>query len=162
MLWAVSRAPLATLQAYKRRMSWTFPWASSAGGDFNFDFNVSFTEKQQREGAEYNFRHEAPTSDVFRWRAGQEGGGDSAEDKLAAMSGIDAPTYHRERPGIRAFACEDGVVYHTYSTYGRGVDAIWAMYPWFDRAPKGRNESGGPWWQRHDEYDKAENSGRMG
>ncbi len=155
MLWAVSRAPLATLQAYKRRMGWTFPWASSAGGDFNFDFNVSFTEKQQREGAEYNFRHEAPTSDVFRWRAGQEGGGDSAEDKLAAMSGIDAPTYHRERPGMSAFAREDGVVYHTYSTYGRGVDAIWAMYRWFDRAPKGRNESGGPWWQRHDEYDKG-------
>ena len=155
MLWAVSRAPLPTLQAYKRRMGWTFPWASSAGGNFNFDFNVSFTEKQQREGAEYNFRHEAPTSDVFRWRAGQEGGGDSAEDKLAAMSGIDAPTYHRERPGMSAFAREDGVVYHTYSTYGRGVDAIWAMYPWFDRAPKGRNESGGPWWQRHDEYDKG-------
>ena len=98
MLWAVSRAPLAKLQAYKRRMGWTFPWASSFGSDFNFDFNVSFTEEQQRKGDfEYNFRREAPTSDVFRWRAGQEGGGDSAEAKFAAMSGTDVPMYHRER-----------------------------------------------------------------
>jgi predicted dithiol-disulfide oxidoreductase (DUF899 family) len=154
-LWAISRAPLTTLQAYKRRMGWTFPWASSAAGDFNFDFNVSFTQEQQREGTlEYNFRREAPESDVFRWRADKEGGGDSAEDKFAAMSGVDAPTYHRDRPGMSAFALENGVVYHTYSTYGRGVDAIWGMYPWLDRAPKGRNESGGPWWRRHDEYDK--------
>jgi predicted dithiol-disulfide oxidoreductase (DUF899 family) len=89
MLWAVSRAPLATLQAYKRRMGWSFPWASSHAGDFNFDFNASFTEEQQRQGAvEYNYRREAPTSDVFRWRAGQEGGGDSAEATFAAMSGV--------------------------------------------------------------------------
>jgi predicted dithiol-disulfide oxidoreductase (DUF899 family) len=153
-LWAVSRAPLAKLQAYKKRMGWTFPWASSADADFNFDFKVSFTEQQQREGAEYNFRREGPQSNVFRWRDGQEGGGDSAEDQLAAMSGVDAPTYHRERPGMSAFVLENGVVYHTYSTYGRGVDAVWGMYPWLDRAPKGRNESGGPWWRRHDEYDK--------
>jgi predicted dithiol-disulfide oxidoreductase (DUF899 family) len=153
-LWAISRAPLTTLQAYKRRMRWTFPWASSAAGDFNFDFNVSFTEEQQREGTvEYNFRREAPESDVFQFRP-EDGGGDSAEDKLAAMSGVDAPTYHRDQPGMSAFALENGVVYHTYSTYGRGVDALWGMYPWLDRAPKGRNESGGPWWRRHDEYDK--------
>ena len=63
MLSAVSRAPLAKLLAYKRRMGWTFPWASSLGGDFNFDFNVSFTEEQQREGGlEYNYRREPPTS----------------------------------------------------------------------------------------------------
>jgi predicted dithiol-disulfide oxidoreductase (DUF899 family) len=154
MLWAVSRAPLATLQAYKRRMGWTFPWASSGGGDFNVDFNVSFTEAQQREGAvEYNFRREAPTSDVFRWRAGEEGGGEGAEAEFAAMSGVDVPTYHRERPGLSAFAREDGVVYHTYSAYARGLDGLWGMYQWLDRAPKGRNETG-VWWRRHDEYDQ--------
>jgi predicted dithiol-disulfide oxidoreductase (DUF899 family) len=151
-LWAASRAPLAKLQAYKQRMGWTFPWASSAGSDFNFDFNISFTEQQQREGTmNYNYRLEPATSDVFRWRAGEEGGGDSAEARFAAMSGTDVPTYHRDRPGMSAFVREDGVVYHTYSTYGRGVDAIWGMYPWLDRAPKGRNETG-PWWRRHDEY----------
>jgi predicted dithiol-disulfide oxidoreductase (DUF899 family) len=83
MLWAVSRAPLAKLQAYKQRMGWTFPWASSVGGDFNFDFNVSFTEEQQRqEGIEYNYRREA----AFEWRAGQEGGGEGAEAKLYRLS----------------------------------------------------------------------------
>jgi predicted dithiol-disulfide oxidoreductase (DUF899 family) len=154
MLWAVSRAPLAKLQAYKRRMGWTFPWASSFGSDFNSDFNVWFTEEQQREGGlDYNYRREAPMSDVFRWRAGQEGGGDPAEAKFAAMCGTDAPAYHRDRPGMSAFALEDGVVYHTYSTYARGVDSLWGMYQWLDRAPKGRNETS-PWWRRHDEYDK--------
>jgi predicted dithiol-disulfide oxidoreductase (DUF899 family) len=156
-LWAISRAPLARLQAYKRRMGWTFPWASCAGNEFNFDFNVSFTEEQQRDGTlQYNFRREEPASDSFRWRADKEGGGDSAEDKLSAMSGVDAPTYHRDRPGMSAFVLDDGVVYHTYSAYARGFDAMWGMYPWLDRAPKGRNESGGPWWCRHDEYDKRE------
>jgi predicted dithiol-disulfide oxidoreductase (DUF899 family) len=154
MLWAVSRAPLAKLQAYKRRMGWSFPWASSFGSDFNSDFNVWFTEEQQREGGlDYNYRREAPTSDVFRWRAGQEGGGDPAEAKFAAMCGTDAPAYHRDRPGMSAFALEDGVVYHTYSAYARGVDSLWGMYQWLDRAPKGRNETS-PWWRRHDEYDK--------
>ena len=154
MLWAVSLAPLAKLQAYERRMGWTFPWASSNGGDFNFDFSVWFTEEQQREGGmEYNYRREAPTSDVFRWREGQEGGGEGAEAKLAAMCGTDVPAYHRDRPGVSAFALEDGIVYHTYSTYARGVDGLWGMYQWLDRAPKGRNETG-VWWRRHDEYDK--------
>src|SRR6516164_8042111 len=141
MLWAVSRAPLAKLQGYKQRMGWSFPWASSFGSDFNFDFNVSMTEEQQREGAEYNFSIEAPASDVFRWRDGQEGGGDSAEGKLAAMSGTDAPSYHRDRPGMSAFALEDAVVYHTYSTYARGVDPFFGVYHWLDRAPRGRNEA---------------------
>ena len=148
MLWAVSRAPLAKLQGYRQRMGWTFPWASSAGGDFNFDFNVSFTEEQQREGSvEYNYRREPS----FEWRAGQTGGGEGAEDKFAAMSGTDTPTYHRDRPGMSAFALEDGVIYHTYSTYARGVDGLWGVYQWLDRAPKGRNETG-VWWRRHDEY----------
>ncbi len=154
MFWAVSRAPLAKLQAYKLRMGWTFPWASSYGTGFNFDFNVWITEEQQRDGTvEYNYRREESMSDTFRWRAGQEGGGDTAEAKLAAMSGTDVPSYHRDRPGMSAFALENGVVYHTYSTYARGVDPFFGVYHWLDRAPKGRNETG-PWWRRHDEYDR--------
>jgi predicted dithiol-disulfide oxidoreductase (DUF899 family) len=152
MLWAISRAPLGKLQAYKQRLDWSFPWASSQGGDFNFDFGVAFTEEQQREGAvEYNYRREAPTSDAFRWRAGEEGGGEPAEDKFAAMCGIDAPKFHRDRPGMSAFTLEDGVVYHTYSAYARGLDGLWGAYQWLDRAPKGRNEAD-LWWRRHDEY----------
>lgn len=148
---AVSRAPLAKLQAYKRRMGWTFSWASSLGSDFNFDFNVAFTEEQQREGdIDYNYRREA----VFEWRAGQEGGGEGAEAEFAAMCGTDAATYQRDRPGMSAFVLEDGVVYHAYSTYARGLDGLWGMYQWLDRAPKGRNETG-VWWRRHDEYNKG-------
>jgi len=144
---AVSRAPLAKLQAYKRRMGWTFPWASSFGGDFNSDFSVGFTETQQRDaGVEYNYRREAP---LVR----EAGGGGPAE--FAASAGTDVATYMRERPGLSAFALEDGVVYHTYSTYSRGVDGLWGMYQWLDRAPKGRNETGGVWWRRHDEYSKG-------
>ena len=146
MLWAVSRAPLAKLQGYKRRMGWRFPWASSFGSDFNADFQVSMTEAQQREGGvEYNYRREDA------WRPAPESAGGAAA-KFAAMSGTDLGTYIRERPGMSAFVLEDGVVYHTYSTYARGVDGIWGVYPWLDRAPKGRNEDG-IWWRRHDEYD---------
>jgi predicted dithiol-disulfide oxidoreductase (DUF899 family) len=144
MLWAVSRAPLAKLQGYKRRMGWTFPWASSFGGEFNPDFSVGFTEEQQREGGiEYNYQREAA------WRPSE------VKDVVAfaAMSGTDPATYVRERPGMSAFALEDGVVYHTYSAYARGLDGLWGMYQWLDRAPKGRNETG-VWWRRHDEYDK--------
>src|SRR2546429_4508896 len=146
---AVSLAPLAKLQAFKRRMGWTFPWASSVSRDFNVDFNVWFTEEQWRDGVEYNYRREA----VFEWRGGQEGGGAGAEAKFAALCGTDVPTYHRERPGMSAFALEDGAVYHTYSTYARGLDGLWGMYPWLDRAPKARNETG-VWWRRNDEYGK--------
>jgi predicted dithiol-disulfide oxidoreductase (DUF899 family) len=144
MLWAVSRAPLGKLGAYKRRMGWTFPWASSFGGDFNADFSVGFTERQQREGIEYNYRREAG------WQPQAEGEGAAS---FAAMAGTDQATYSRERPGMSAFVLEDGVVYHTYSTYARGVDSLWGMYQWLDRAPRGRNESG-VWWRRHDEYEK--------
>jgi len=145
MLWAVSRAPLAKLQPYKRRMGWTFPWASSFGGDFNADFSVGFTEQQQREGGiEYNYRREAA------WREPKGGGGAVTH---AAMCGTDVATYIRERPGMSAFVLEDGIVYHTYSTYARGLDGLWGMYQWLDRAPKGRNETGF-WWRHHDEYDK--------
>ena len=151
MLWAVSRAPLAKLQAYKQRLGWTFPWASSAPSDFNSDFNVWFTEEQQRKGGvEYNYQREP----VFEWRAGQEGGGAAVEDQFAASCGVDAPTYHRDRPGLSAFALEDGVVHHTYSAYARGLDGLWGMYQWLDRAPKGRNEAG-LWFRRRDEYERA-------
>jgi predicted dithiol-disulfide oxidoreductase (DUF899 family) len=148
-LMAVSRAPLAKLQAYKRRMGWTFSWASSFGGDFNFDFSVGFTEEQQsRQGIEYNYRREK----AFQSRLIRENGIQTVENH-ATMCGTDMPTYLRERPGVSAFALEDGIVYHTYSTYARGLDGLWGMYQWLDRAPKGRNETG-PWWKRHDEYAK--------
>ena len=147
-LMAVSRAPLAKLQAYKRRMGWTFPWASSSPGDFNFDYSVSFTETQQRDGVEYNYRRSRQPAEM---KPAAEGGGDGAVARLAAMAGTDSASYARERPGMSAFVVEDGVVYHTYSAYSRGVDGIWGMYQWLDRAPKGRNETG-PWWRRHDEY----------
>jgi predicted dithiol-disulfide oxidoreductase (DUF899 family) len=145
---AISRAPLAKLQAYKRRMGWTFPWASSFGGDFNPDFAVAFTEEQQRdEGIEYNYRRETP----LREREPAKSESDSVT--FATMSGTDQATFTRERPGMSAFVLEDGVVYHTYSTYARGVDGLWGMYQWLDRAPLGRNEKG-VWWRRHDEYGK--------
>jgi predicted dithiol-disulfide oxidoreductase (DUF899 family) len=150
MLWAVSRAPLAKLQAYKRRLGWTFPWASSFGGDFNTDFSVGFTEAQQRDGdIEYNYRREG----AWPWREGAPGGGEGPVVQFAAMTGTDAATYTRERPGVSAFALDGGVVYHTYSTYARGLDGLWGMYQWLDRAPLGRNETG-LWWRRHDEYAK--------
>ena len=146
---AVSRAPLAKLQAYKRRMGWTFPWASSFGGDFNADFSVGFTEEQQRAGGiDYNYRREKEWD--VRALAG-EPGGEGPVAQLAATTGTDAATYTRERPGVSAFALEDGVVYHAYSAYSRGVDGLWGMYQWLDRAPRGRNETG-VWWRRHDEY----------
>jgi predicted dithiol-disulfide oxidoreductase (DUF899 family) len=158
MLWAVSRAPLAKLQAYKRRMGWTFPWASSLGGDFNADFNVSFTEEQQRAGLEYNYRREAAAAreplagkTVGEWES-RDGEGPVAQ--IAATTGTDVPTYTRERPGMSAFALEDGAVHHTYSTYSRGVDGLWGMYQWLDRAPAGRNETG-VWWRRRDEFGRS-------
>src|SRR5216684_3190565 len=145
---AVSRAPLAKLEAYKRRMGWTFPWASSFGSDFNADFNVWFTEEQQRAGdIEYNYQLGGPGA-ALRLR-GDEG----PVAQMAAMTGTDVATYTRERPGMSAFVLEDGVLYHTYSTYARGLDGLWGMYQWLDRASKGRNETG-IWWRRHDEYDK--------
>jgi predicted dithiol-disulfide oxidoreductase (DUF899 family) len=144
---AVSRAPLEKLQAYKRRMGWMFPWASSLGSDFNFDFDVSLTEEQQREGnVEYNYR---PVDTKPILESPSEG-----LTEFAAMSGTDPATYTREAPGMSAFALEDGVVYHTYSAFARGVDALWGMYQWLDRAPMGRNETG-LWFRRRDEYAKG-------
>ena len=147
MLWAISRAQLDKLQAFKRRMGWTFPWASSYGSEFNYDFNVSITEEQQRRGGtEYNYgRGEHPI--------------DQAEppaivEEFAARCGTDGRTYMRDRPGMSSFVLDGGVVYHAYSTYARGLDGLWGMYQWLDRAPLGRNEDG-IWWKRRDEYAKA-------
>jgi predicted dithiol-disulfide oxidoreductase (DUF899 family) len=151
-LCAVSRAPLAKLQPYKRRMGWSFPWASSFGSDFNYDFQAAYTEEQQQSGlVEYNFR----TMDV---RPSLEAGKEGPLAEWAATVGTDWATYTREGPGMSAFALEDGVVYHTYSAYARGVDGLWGMYQWLDRAPRGRNETGAArsplnWFRRHDEYD---------
>jgi predicted dithiol-disulfide oxidoreductase (DUF899 family) len=150
MLWAVSRAPLSKLQAYKRRMGWSFPWASSFGDDFNFDFDVSFTPEQQRAGIEYNYRREPGLTESGIGEAlTKQGEGPVAE--IAAGAGTDVATFTRERPGMSSFVREDGVIYHTYSAYARGWDGLWGMYQWLDRAPKGRNEPG-VWWRRHDEY----------
>ena len=145
-LHAVSQAPLAKLQAYKQRMGWTFPWASSAGSDFNYDFRVTHTNDEWQSGAvEYNFR----SMDV---RPSPTGAELPLLADIGASVGTDWPTYRQQGPGMSAFAREDGVVYHTYSTYERGVDSLWGMYQWLDRAPLGRNETGF-WWRRHDEYD---------
>jgi len=140
---AISCAPLDKLQRFKRRMGWTFPWASSHGGDFNFDFNVSITEAQQLKGGfEYNYRRGTPL---------QGNGGPVAE--IAATAGTDAATFMRQKPGMSGFVCEDGIIYHTYSTYGRGLGGLWGMYQWLDRASKGRNQTGGLfWWRHHDMY----------
>ena len=141
---AVSQAPITVIQGYKSRLGWTFPWASSLGSDFNFDFHVSFTEEQQRSGeVEYNFR---PMNTKPILDSPSEG-----LTEIAAMTGTDAATYTRQAPGMSAFALEDGVVYHTYSAFARGVDSLWGMYQWLDRAPKGRNETG-LWFRRRDEY----------
>jgi predicted dithiol-disulfide oxidoreductase (DUF899 family) len=150
MLWAVSRAPLAQLQVYKQRMGWSFPWGSSFGSDFNNDFQVSFTEEQQQAGVvEYNFRAMDTRSDL-------------SDEDVFPVYGTDLDTLNREAPGMSAFALEGGVVYHTYSAYARGLDALWGMYQWLDRAPRGRNETmergfgdlrGSSWYRRHDEYE---------
>jgi len=141
---AVSRAPLEKLQAYKQRLGWSFPWASSFDSDFNYDFNVSHTQQEWQSGAvDYNF-------DIADYRAAEE---NSALIEIASGTGTDPATYRKEGPGMSAFALEDGVVFHTYSSYARGLDGIWGMYAWLDRAPLGRNETGF-WWRRRDEYDE--------
>jgi predicted dithiol-disulfide oxidoreductase (DUF899 family) len=148
MLWAVSRAPLAKLQEYKKRMGWTFPWASAAGSDFNYDFHVSLSEEQQlAEGYEYNFQPQPPRPEIATRMT-------HVPDSHSAMCGVDTATYLRDLPGMSSFVHEDGAVYHAYSTYARGLDGMWGMYQWLDRAPLGRNESG-PWWKRRDEYEAA-------
>jgi predicted dithiol-disulfide oxidoreductase (DUF899 family) len=130
MLSAMSRAPLANLQAYKRRMGWTFPWASSLGSDFNFDFNVSFTAESVAKGGSYNFRP------LEGWM-------------------VDPANLPYEGPGMSSFVLDDGVVYHTYSAYARGLDALWNMWQWLDRSPLGRREGDLSWFRRHDQYEAS-------
>jgi predicted dithiol-disulfide oxidoreductase (DUF899 family) len=146
---AVSRAALPKLLGFRQRMGWSFPWASSPDGEFTFDFNVSFTEEQQRAGTiEYNYARNAHAMDQIV----------DVPPVVAAIAkgvGTDAATYGRDRPGMSAFIQQDGEIFHTYSTYARGLDHLWNMYQWLDRAPLGRNETG-IWWKRSDEYGAAE------
>jgi predicted dithiol-disulfide oxidoreductase (DUF899 family) len=108
-------------------MGWTFPWASSSSSTFNFDFGVSFTEESVAQGQTYNFRA------LEGWQ-------------------VDPDNLPYEGPGMSAFVLEDGVVYHTYSAYARGLDALWNMWQWLDRTPSGRNEDGMSWFRRRDAY----------
>jgi len=142
MLWAVSRAPLEKLQAYKERLGWTFPWASSSGSDFNFDYGVGLTPHQQDTGYEYNFRQSPPLPPSLP----------AVPAGHAAQCGVDPRTYLRELPGMSSFVLEGDSIYHCYSTYGRGLDILWGTYQWLDRAPLGRNEADGTWWKRRYEY----------
>ena len=144
-LTAVSRAPLPKLLGYRERMGWSFPWASAPDGAFNFDFNVSFTEEQQRAGnIEYNYARGEHAMDEIA----------EPHPIVAAIAkgvGTDPASFGRDRPGMSAFIRRDGAIFHTYSTYARGLDHLWGMYQWLDRAPLGRNETG-LWWKRNDEY----------
>jgi predicted dithiol-disulfide oxidoreductase (DUF899 family) len=135
----VSRAPLEKLQAYKRRMGWSFPWVSCADSDFNFDFGFSRTEEQTRAGIGPML--EAGTPPIL--------------DQLAGASGTDVVGYLSEGPGFSAFALDGGAVYHTYSTTARGLEFLMGYYPILDRAPRGRDEGGAAqiWIRRHDEYE---------
>jgi predicted dithiol-disulfide oxidoreductase (DUF899 family) len=124
----VSRAPLAEIEAYKKRMGWQFKWVSSYGSDFNYDFHVTFTPEEKASGkVEYNYAKGEFPSD--------------------------------EAPGLSTFIKDGGAVFHTYSTYGRGLDIIIGTYNMLDLAPKGRDEDGLPWsmaWvRRHDEYEQT-------
>jgi predicted dithiol-disulfide oxidoreductase (DUF899 family) len=131
----VSRAPHEKLQAYKRRMGWSFPWVSSQCSDFNFDFGASHTEEEV-----------APFL---------EGGDLGPVPQLAADCGTDPAGYIAETPMLSAFALDDGVVYQTYSTGARGLEILLGFYGLLDRAPRGRDEGDPPemWIRRHDEYE---------
>ena len=143
-----SRAPLEKLLAYRERMGWSFPWVSSFDSDFNYDFATSRTERELREGGEYNFAHYGDLTPTLEhpspWLA-----------QNAARTGVAVADYVQEAPGMSAFALSDGVVYHTYSAYARGLDALWGAYQWLDRAPLGRNETQAAAWRRRTEYEGA-------
>jgi len=128
---AVSRAPLDKLLRYRDRMDWSFPWASSVRSDFNYDFHVTIDASVAQ--VEYNYRNQAEL--------------EAADVAWRGWSG--------EMPGMSAFALDDDVVYHTYSAYSRGFDALWSMWQWLDRAPLGRNEGEASWIHRHDQYEKS-------
>jgi predicted dithiol-disulfide oxidoreductase (DUF899 family) len=153
MLWAVSRAPLPKLQAYKQRMGWTFPWASSFGGDFNSDFNVLDDRRTTAGGSRVQLQSRATGKrgiSVARWSGGRWrlGRGEPSCRLRHRRAFVSSGQTRHERVRTK----QDGMVYHTYSTYARGVDPFFGVYHWLDRAPKGRNEAG-VWWRRHDEYD---------
>jgi predicted dithiol-disulfide oxidoreductase (DUF899 family) len=145
--YAVSRAPLAKLQAYKQRMGWTFPWASSFGMTST---STSTSRTPTRSGRrEPSSLTTAPSTSGAPRRVPWRSSSRRAPGRTSRPTGA-------RGPALGAFVLEDGVVYHTYSAYERGIDGLWAMYQWLDRAPFGRNESGF-WWQRHDEYDHQPN-----
>ncbi|MFL5869946.1 MAG: DUF899 domain-containing protein, partial [Solirubrobacterales bacterium] len=126
----VSRAPLDRLLAYRERMGWSFPWASSEGSDFNFDFQVSQSDEQAAAMAE-------------------GGNFPSAVEMFASMCGTDTAGYLADGPGLSVFALSDGVVYQTYSAYARGLEVMLGFYGLLDRVPKGRDESDDrPFWIR--------------
>jgi predicted dithiol-disulfide oxidoreductase (DUF899 family) len=129
---AISRAPLERLLAYRDRMAWSFPWVSSGRSEFNVDFHATFDPTVAP--IEYNFGTQA---DALK----------ETESEWRDWSG--------EMPGMSAFALDDGVVYHTYSAYARGFDALWTLWQWLDRAPLGRNEGDLSWFRRHDEYEAS-------
>jgi predicted dithiol-disulfide oxidoreductase (DUF899 family) len=140
MLVAVSRAPFEKIAVYEEKHGWTFPWASSFGSDFNYDYCAGLTPEQQDHGYTYNYEKKPPLPS------------DMGQMEHAAMAGVDSRTFLKELPGMSAFVLEEGEIYHTYSAYARGLDGLWGMYQWLDRAPLGRNEAGGPWWKRREEY----------
>jgi predicted dithiol-disulfide oxidoreductase (DUF899 family) len=142
----VSRGPLERLQAYRRRMGWSIPWASTGGNDFNFDFGASDTPERVRE--QFGPALDDPSSGL---------------PEMAASTGTDVAAYVAEAPAPTSttFVLEDGVVYHAYTTQGRGVEFLMGYYPILDRAPKGRDEGDARapasmlWIRRHDEYEDA-------
>jgi predicted dithiol-disulfide oxidoreductase (DUF899 family) len=135
----VSQAPLGKLQAYKRRMGWSFPWVSSGRTDFNFDLGFSHTAEQGREAVALM----------------TESGLPPIVEQNARATGTDAGGYLTESPGFSAFALDDGTVYQTYSTAWRGVEFLMGYYPILDHAPKGRDEGDAwqLWIRRHNEYE---------
>jgi predicted dithiol-disulfide oxidoreductase (DUF899 family) len=138
----VSQAPLEKLQAYKRRMGWTFPWMSSANSEFNADLGYSISEEQARA-----------------WVAQNLGSLPPIVDRNASASGTDVVGYLTESPGFSAFVLDDGAVYQTYQTWWRGLEFLMGYYAILDRVPKGRDEDDGfqLWIRRHDEYDSQGN-----
>ena len=140
--WAtVSRYPIDELTAFKQGMGWSFPYVSSLGSDFNFDFGVAYTDEEVANGPEHNVHRNWDHSDT-------------PASQFPAYEGVPSPNDMppKDAAGMSAFALEDDVVYHTYSAYARGTDVLWGMFQWLDRAPEGRNETG-RWSRLHDEYD---------
>lgn len=119
--------------------------------DFNFDFGTSFTAEQQASGIEYNYTREPAMNEAPKEPAIESSATPDGAIKGAAVAGTDVATYARERPGMSSLVMEHGDVYRTYSAFSRGLDALWGIYQWLDRAPMGRNEAG-HWIRLHDSY----------